>query len=152
RIPKSVAPAQFCETRKGLVRRSLLDGGRYRARSDRARKQAPMDSSQEARGGLVVIDIAKETLITIRAAGKLLPPSRLKKPVSPGCVMRWVHRGAKTPNGRVYLEALRIGGKWVTSVEALQRFAEAQTPSFSDAEDQVTRSPGQRQRGHEASA
>jgi hypothetical protein len=46
-------------------------------------------------------------------------------------------RGVVTRDGtRVRLEACRIGGKWFTSVEAIERFAEATTPRFDD--DAVT--------------
>jgi hypothetical protein len=46
------------------------------------------------------------------------------------CVLRWVLDGVPGPDGRrVRLEALRLGGRWVTSAEALQRFGERLTPA-----------------------
>jgi len=44
-------------------------------------------------------------------------------------VLRWILDGATAPDGRrVKLDGLRVGGRWITSLEALQRFAEALTP------------------------
>ena len=98
-----------------------------------------------------MIDLAKEKVVSFSDAGKVLPPSRLGRPVSPSCLMRWGLHGVKTSTGRVYLEVLKVGGRWVTSIEALQRFAEAQTPIFPDAKEApVARSRSQRQRGHDA--
>jgi hypothetical protein len=75
-----------------------------------------------------MIDLSTETLLSLAEAAKLLPPARLGKPVTFQCVLRWVQEGARGADGRpVTLEALRLGGRWVTSREALQRFAEALT-------------------------
>jgi len=35
---------------------------------------------------------------------------------------RWHRKGISTPNGRVYLECSRVGGRVMTSVEAVERF------------------------------
>jgi hypothetical protein len=60
--------------------------------------------------------------------------------------------GARGPNGeRVKLEALRLGGRWVSSREALQRFAEALTP-HTDTPASATRTPRQRRRASERAA
>lgn len=64
-----------------------------------------------------MIDIATETIITLEDAAKRLVVSRFT-------VSRWVTNGSRG----IKLEAIRVGGRWRTSVEALQRFAEAQTP------------------------
>jgi hypothetical protein len=55
--------------------------------------------------------------------------------------------GTKAPDGRVVrLEAIRLGGRWLTSVEALQRFAAALTPSFAETDlTSQWRSPRKRQ-------
>jgi hypothetical protein len=40
--------------------------------------------------------------------------------------LRWLTRGVRGPDGsRVYLQGVRVGGRWVTSVEALARFSAA---------------------------
>jgi hypothetical protein len=48
-------------------------------------------------------------------------------------VFRWASLGSKDPSGkRVKLEAIRLGGRWVTSRESLRRFSEALTPRLDD--------------------
>lgn len=67
-----------------------------------------------------MIDIATETIITLEDAAKRLLVSKTS-------VYGWVTRGFKG----VRLEAFRVGGCWRTSVEALQRFANAHTPGHA---------------------
>jgi hypothetical protein len=44
-------------------------------------------------------------------------------------LLRWILTGARAPSGElVKLEGMRIGGRWMTSKEALQRFGERLTP------------------------
>lgn len=66
--------------------------------------------------------------ITLREAARGLPPARAGRPVSVSCLMRWVKRGVRTPGRRVYLKAVRLGGRWLTSRRALSDFAREQTP------------------------
>ena len=97
----------------------------------------------------MAIEIRNETLLTLSQAARLLPPSRRGRPVTLSCVLRWVLDGVKAPNGdTVRLEAIRLGPKWVTSQEALQRFADRQTPHFDTAPSKI-RTPGQRTRASE---
>jgi hypothetical protein len=79
-----------------------------------------------------MLDIRNETLISLTQAARMLPPGRRERPVSVSCVYRWIFSGIKTPHGKVRLEGIRIGGRWLTSVEALERFAAAQTPDLAD--------------------
>jgi hypothetical protein len=45
-------------------------------------------------------------------------------------VRRWICQGAIAPSGqKVKLEAVRVGSRWKTSSEAIQRFVAALTPS-----------------------
>jgi len=54
------------------------------------------------------------------------------------------------PDGnRVRLEAVRCGGKWLTSREALERFTEAITPRFDPDACPAPRTATQRQRASE---
>jgi hypothetical protein len=76
------------------------------------------------------IDFSGERTLSLAAAARLLPPGRRGRPVTLSCVLRWVLDGVKTPQGIVRLEAVRLGGRWLTSVEALERFADRQTPKF----------------------
>lgn len=83
-----------------------------------------------------MIDLKNESPISLAAAARLLPPARKGRPVSVSCIYRWLSEGIVAPNGeRVRLEAMRLGGRWLTSVAALERFARAQTPRYGDADD-----------------
>ena len=78
------------------------------------------------------VDLQTETLLTLSQAARRLPPSRQGRPVSLSCVYRWLVTGIRTTRGRVRLEGIRLGGRWLTSAEALQRFAAALTPDLAD--------------------
>lgn len=70
-----------------------------------------------------MIEISKETTI-LTSAVPGLPMVRRVPRLHPSTIQRWIHRGVLGPAGsRVKLEALRLGGRWYTSVEALQRFS-----------------------------
>jgi hypothetical protein len=78
-----------------------------------------------------MIDLRNETTISLAQAALKFPPYRLGRPVTASCILRWVLSGVKVPGGgRVKLEAVRLGGRWLTSVEALERFAARQTPGL----------------------
>jgi hypothetical protein len=97
-----------------------------------------------------MIDLSTESPLSLNQAARLLPPGRRNRPVSFSCVLRWVLEGAKAPSGElVKLEALRVGGRWLTSREALQRFAEALTPQASGMPSSPARTPRQRRRAAE---
>ena len=59
--------------------------------------------------------------------------------------------GVTAPSGeKVRLEGVRLGNRWITSKEALQRFAEQLTPAIGDTPTPaVPRTPTQRQRAAE---
>jgi hypothetical protein len=62
-----------------------------------------------------------------------IPPSRGGRPVSPSTLTRWITHGVAGPSGRrVYLEAVRAGGRWVSTEAALARFLALLTPSRTD--------------------
>jgi Protein of unknown function (DUF1580) len=85
---------------------------------------------------LTVLDITREPPFTLAAAARLVPPARGGECTHFSTILRWILKGAKAPDGsRVRLEAIRLGGRWFTSREALQRFAEKLTPRFHDAAD-----------------
>lgn len=91
-----------------------------------------------------------ETLLSLSQAARRLPPGRHGRPVTLSCLLRWVLDGVPGPEGhRVRLEAVRLGGRWLTSVEALARFAERLTPRLGDEAALPPRSPTQRQRANE---
>jgi putative transposase len=73
-------------------------------------------------------DLLTETLLGLCEAARRLPPGRGGRSVSFSCVLRWITHGVPGPDGRrVKLEAVRVGGRWLTSVEALARWAERLT-------------------------
>ena len=97
-----------------------------------------------------MLSISSETTLSLSQAARLLPPGRRGRPVSLSCLLRWVLDGVPGPDGqRVRLEAVRLGARWVTSREALQRFAERLTPQPSTSPPQPPRTPSQRQQASE---
>ena len=93
------------------------------------------------------IDIASETCISLTEACRALPAGRRGRPVHLSCILRWIINGSTGPDRkRVRLEAVRIGGRWITSREALARFAEALTPRFDQEPAPAPRSPAKRQK------
>jgi hypothetical protein len=101
-----------------------------------------------------VLDITVETPIPLYTAAGLIPPARNGKKTHLSTLLRWITRGAKAPSGeRVRLEAVRLGGRWMTSREALQRFAERLTPRLDPAAMAGTPpTNGQRRRAAERAA
>ena len=69
------------------------------------------------------------------------------------CVLRWAVHGARSPAGKlVRLEAARLGSRWITSRQALQRFVEALTPRTGAAPPLPPRTPAKRRRASEQAA
>jgi hypothetical protein len=100
-----------------------------------------------------MVDITSESLISLTQAARVLPPGRRGRPVSLSCVLRWVSEGLPGPSGeRVRLEAVRLGGRWLTSREALQRFSERLTPRADGEARPAPRGPEQRRRASDRAA
>jgi hypothetical protein len=94
--------------------------------------------------------LLSETLIGLCEAARRLPPGRSGRPASFSCVLRWITSGVPGPDGRrVKLEAVRVGGRWLTSEQALARWAERLTPRCDDEAVRSPRTPGQRRRADE---
>ena len=66
----------------------------------------------------MVVEMMKETVLTLAQAAKRVPGP--KGNISPATIYRWVKEGV---HGRK-LEAFTIGGRMLTTVEALARFAQ----------------------------
>jgi hypothetical protein len=66
-----------------------------------------------------MIDIATETLLALKDAAARIPSSRAGRPTHAATIFRLIRAGK--------LEGIRLGGRWVTSVEALQRYADRET-------------------------
>jgi hypothetical protein len=93
-----------------------------------------------------MIDLSTESTLSLAQAAHQLPPGRGGRPVHFSCVLRWITTGAPGPDGtRVRLEAVRVGGRWITSREALQRFCERLTPRLQHPEP-VVGTPTRRRR------
>ena len=88
--------------------------------------------------------ILSEKLISLVEAAKRLPPGRNGKPTHVSTILRWILHGIRG----VKLEAVRCGGRWVTSEEALARFMQRLTPDLQN-DAPAPRTPAQRQRASE---
>lgn len=94
-----------------------------------------------------MIDLATENIRSLAQAAKLIPSNKTTT-VSPCTVWRWCTTGVRALDGRqVKLDAIRIGGRWVTSVEAIDRFSRDLTGVAAEDEVRPTpsRSPSKRQ-------
>lgn len=67
-----------------------------------------------------------ESLITLSQAAARYPGHRGAVRLHPATLTRWILTGVKGLDGRrVKLEAVRVGGRWLTSEAALHRFSAA---------------------------
>jgi hypothetical protein len=70
-----------------------------------------------------MIDLAKEERLSLKEAAKLPPSYREGKPTHVSTIHRWITRGVRLTSGEVVrLEGARLGGRWITSVQAMERF------------------------------
>jgi|SRR5579885_1233229 len=98
-------------------------------------------------------DLTRETLLSLAQAARRFPPYRQGRPVSPATIWRWCRRGVRVPGiGAVYLECVRLSGRWLTSLEAISRFVERQTPRMGDTPAAMPRTSGQSQRAAKRAA
>jgi hypothetical protein len=92
-------------------------------------------------------------MVSLAQATRRFPPARLDRPVSAATIWRWCPRGVRLPGGGVVrLECVRLPGRWLTSVEAISRFAARQTLAMEHDPPPAPRSPGRRQRDSERAA
>jgi hypothetical protein len=97
--------------------------------------------------------ILRERTLRLREVGDYLPTGRRGKRLSLSAALRWVLNGVILSDGRrVRLEAVRCGGKWITSLEALERLAAAQTPRLDGDPVPPPRNPAARRRASERAA
>ena len=81
-----------------------------------------------------MINLQTDTTLSLLQAAKLIPPTRGDKPVQVCTLVRWILHGVRG----VRLEAVRIGGRWITSHEALDRFTAALTAQYNLEPTQTT--------------
>jgi hypothetical protein len=97
-----------------------------------------------------MLDITTEQTLGLAELARKGPRGVGDKPLHFSTLVRWITRGVRSPSGEVVrLEAARLGGRWVSSLEALQRFTDRLTPRIDDTPMPIPRSPGQRARGAE---
>lgn len=93
-----------------------------------------------------MIDVQSEKLVPLADVPALLPPSRNGRRPHISVIYRWVQKGLHG----IRLEALQLGGRRVTSREALSRFFQALSANagLSNPDPPKVRTPGRRQREH----
>src|SRR5262245_47862528 len=76
-----------------------------------------------------MIDFASEPLYTLAEAGAMLPGRKPGSRVNQSTVWRWAKEGIKPRRGgpRIVLEYTKLGGRMMTSMAAMTRFAAALT-------------------------
>jgi hypothetical protein len=100
-----------------------------------------------------VIDFTTEQPLSLAEAAKLVPPARSGKRCHLSTILRWIVKGAKAPDGTIVrLEGQRLGGRWLTSREALQRFSDRLTPRLDANAQPAPRGPEKRRRASERAA
>lgn len=99
------------------------------------------------------MNIFEEDCLSISQLCKILPVGRNGKRPTFSTVWRYVLEGAKLPNGeRVKLEAVRFGGKWVSSKQAAQRFVEALSSAAADVPSPFRGRPARNRAAEQAAA
>jgi hypothetical protein len=98
-----------------------------------------------------------EQLLSLSQAARRIPAYRGSRGCNPSTIFRWITNGIKLPDGRLLrMEALRLANRWITSVEAVDRFLIVQHESFAPRADLHThapaRTPAQRQRAAQQAA
>ena len=91
--------------------------------------------------------LLSETLLTFAQAAVACPMIGGHH-ISAKTIYVWADKGVKVGEERIRLETARVGGRRVTSREALERFFEA--TASTESEEVVIRSPAQRRRDSEA--
>ena len=97
-----------------------------------------------------MFDLTQEEPISLSEAAALLPRGRNHSKPHVSTILRWIQKGTKAPSGeKAYLDGLRVGSRWTTSREALQRFAERLTPQLDNDGMSSPRTPTERRRAAE---
>ncbi len=90
------------------------------------------------RANVPVYSLTKEQPVPLSKVPQLFPALGRKGNLSFSTVYRWVTKGLKVPSGkRVRLEASRLGGGWVTTMEAIDRFVDRLTSAHETSDQGV---------------
>ena len=101
----------------------------------------------------MAIDVEIETLMGVAEAARKVPSPRPGRRVCPATVTRWITGGIHVGDGRrVRLEAVKVGGSWVTSAEAIGRFIAATTPAVEGPGPEPVRTAASRHRASQLAA
>ncbi len=93
-----------------------------------------------------MFDIHDETLVAVRKIPSHVPRNAgTGKKINVATVWRWIHRGCRG----VKLETALIGGNRFSSLEALQRFAEATTLAADGTATVSASTPSACRKAHE---
>lgn len=84
---------------------------------------------QHSRGGVDIADLFSETIVYLSPVSQHFPRDRRGLGPSTTTLWRWRTRGIRG----VRLESARLGGRVVTSVEAIRRFMRGITESQGDS-------------------
>jgi hypothetical protein len=95
------------------------------------------------------VNLKTETVVDLNQASRYLGLGRNRRPMHLSTLVRAITRGVKGHR----LEALRIGNRWLTSIEALQRWGERQAAaSASPVGESPHRTSAARRRSDERAA
>jgi hypothetical protein len=98
----------------------------------------------------IATEILAGSGLSLSQAARRFPPFREGKPCAPSTIFRWITAGVRLPDGRrVRLEAVRLGGRWLTSTQAIERFIARQTPRIDTDPTLAPRTSSHRQRAAE---
>jgi hypothetical protein len=99
----------------------------------------------------LLTDLAAEIPLSLAAAAHRLLSLRQDRPVNPATVLRWVLKGTLLPDGtRLRLPAVKVAGRWCTTVEALEGYlADITAAALPVSTTAAPRSPIQRKRASE---
>src|SRR5262245_36625670 len=91
--------------------------------------------------------------LTLSQAAKSIPSHKIDGHVHTASVTRWVLRGVLDGNGqRVFLQAVRSPGGWLTTNEWVSDFLEALAQGRTEKTETPPRTIGQRARAAEAAS
>jgi hypothetical protein len=102
----------------------------------------------------VLTEIQAGEGLSLSGAGRLFPAHRGDGTTDPSTIFRWVTKGARSAAHQVVkLEAVRVGGRWLTSRGAVARFISALTTAADPMQTMLrpvpTRSSAARQKACE---
>src|SRR5262249_38740448 len=76
-------------------------------------------------------DTAASPYITAPQVARSQPPGRLGRPVHASTIIRWILNGSRGPDGQIVrLKAVRMGGRWLTTRDWLDDYAQRMTPTY----------------------